>query len=169
MRLTMHKRRSLVRSADVTLTMIHGYVARLYASWPRQLQEEIVCETALELVERGRRHPEQRHTKWNWIKFSALTAVRNVGRREYKHLSVPLWDAEHDLPIDLAVPPNQFDSAHFAERLSDEADEDAIEELAFATPMQIRERDRLTRIYLGTSPDPLCRISLRRRRHSAAK
>lgn len=63
----------------------------------------------------------------------------------------------------IAIAPNQWDAERLAEREEDEAVEDAMLEFRKAGPNAARERDRLTRIALGTSPDPLSAITPRRR------
>lgn len=128
------------------LRVIRYWVRRRYGSFPRSHLEDLVGETALELVRRHRRAPELRGSRWILVDFAARQAHRRLWPRRGRIL-VALAD-----DFELAVPPNQITDANLGERYADEMVEDAIAEFAAERPSERCDRILETCRLLGTSP-----------------
>lgn len=122
------------------------WIHRHYRGLGVDLREELVAETALELVGRHRRNPTLRAPRWTLLRYAAAEAFVRVRRRA---IGVGEYSG-HDL--ELAVPPNQYDLERERERIADELVEDLLEELSRETPAARSARDLETRLALGTSP-----------------
>jgi hypothetical protein len=117
---------------------LRRYVLRRYQRLREETVDDLVAGAALELVERGRRHPERRHPRSRLIDFATRTAMtaERGGQGE----------APEVFPVDfgeqpLAVPSFVVEAEILAERLSEESTAD---QLAEWKALSVRERsDRI--------------------------
>ncbi len=133
-----------------SLPLLNYWIGRYYGRLSFDLREELLAETALELVGRHRRNPGLRVSKWKLLEFASREAFRRILSRSGAGVEFSL-----DSTLILASPPNQFEGDRLRDRIADERVEDAIEEFARESPAERRARERETRVALGTSPDPL--------------
>ena len=141
-----------VSALDVagSLPLLRFWMRRYYGRLSPDLLDELLAETALELVGRHRRNPSLRVSKWKLLDFASREALRRVFRNAGSGA-----EFSSDRSDELATPPNQFDAERLRERIADELVEEALEEISRDTSDERRARDRETREALGTSPDPL--------------
>lgn len=139
-------------SVAENLRLIGWWVRKVTWSSDGTWVEEVVAETALDLLGRHQRHPEAKQSKWVWLKYATREAIRQAGAANGK-VSAP-----NVCEYDLAVAPNQHEQERYQERQDDEEVEDLTAEFERESPVVKRERERLTRIALGTSLDPLLSV-----------